>query len=244
MASRPNSARLIHADNMLALVLLLSLALHIAAFGLLPGFSQEPSKLADQLTVELQPPPPPKPLPPPEPPKPEPEKPKEPPRKLPPPPKPLPVIQPKAETPPPVRVPETPPPPPVMAVAPKPSEPPPAVTAPPPPPEPPPKPVAAPPDLDAAYGNYGSVLSREFARHKQYPRIAQMRGWQGITRIELRIDASGNVTSSSIAESSGFEVLDKQALEMVRKASPLPLPPEALRGRDFTIVVPVSFKLE
>jgi protein TonB len=223
--------------------LLLSLGLHALVVGLMPGFAQEPSKLADQLTVELQPPPP-KPLPPPEPPKPEPEKPKEPPKKLPLPPKPLPVIQHKAETPPPVRVAETPPPTPVMAVAPKPSEPLPSFTAPAPPPEPPSKPVAAPPDLDAAYGNYGSILSREFAKHKQYPRIAQMRGWQGIARIELRIDASGNVTSSTIAESSGFEILDKQALDMVRKASPLPLPPEALRGRDFTIVVPVSFKLE
>lgn len=226
---------------MLTSALLLSLVLHALALVLAPGFSSEPSKLADQLTVELQPPPP-KPLPPPEPPKPEPEKPKVPPKKILPP-KPLPVVQPKAEQPPPPpSIAEPPPPPPVMAVAPKSSEPPPAVTAP--PPEPPPKPVTPPPDLDAAYGNYGSILSREFAKHKQYPRIAQMRGWQGVARVELRIDASGNVTSSTIAESSGFEALDKQALEMVRKASPLPLPPEALRGRDFTIVVPVSFKLE
>ncbi len=71
-----------------------------------------------------------------------------------------------------------------------------------------------------------------------------MRGWQGIVRVELQIDATGNVTSTTIAESSGFEILDKQALEMVRKASPLPLPPESLRGKEFTIVVPVSFKLE
>ena len=110
--------------------------------------------------------------------------------------------------------------------------------------EPPPKPVTPPPDLDAARSSYGSLLSREFAKHKQYPRVAQMRGWQGTTRIELQIDAAGNVTTSRIAESSGYEMLDKQAMEMVRKASPLPLPPEALHGREFTIVVPVAFKLE
>lgn len=227
---------------MLMAAMLLSLTLHVAAVGLLPDISQEPDKPADQLTVELQPPPP-KPLPPPEQPKPEPEKPKPPPKKLPPPPKPLPLVQAKAETPPPpVRTAE--PPPPVIAAAPNPSEPPPAVTVPAPPPEPPPKPAVAPPDLDAERSNYGSLLSREFAKHKQYPRVAQMRGWQGTTRIELQIDASGSVIASIIAESSGFEILDKQALEMVRKASPLPLPPAALRGRDFTIVVPVAFKLE
>lgn len=227
---------------MLMAAMLLSLTLHIAAFGLLPDPAQEPAKPVEQMTVELQPPPP-KPLPPPEPP--EPEKPKEPPKKLPPPPKPLPVVQPRTETPPPpVRTAEPPPPPPVIAVAAKPSEPPPVATVPAPPPEPPPKPAVTPPDLDAERSNYGSLLSREFAKHKQYPRVAQMRGWQGTTRIELQIDAAGSVIASTIAESSGFEILDKQALEMVRKASPLPLPPAALRGHDFTIVVPVAFKLE
>lgn len=230
-----------HADTMLMAAVLLSLALHAATFGLIPDFFHAQHKPAEPLTVELQPPPPP---PKPQPPKPEPEKPKPLPKKLPPPPKLQPVIQPKAETAPPPPVPE-PPPAPVIAVAPKASEPTPVVTVPPPPPvEPPPKPVVPPPDIDAARSNYGSLLSREFAKHKQYPRMAQMRGWQGTARIELQIDASGNVTSSRIAESSGYEILDKQALEMVHKASPLPLPPEALRGRDFTIVVPVAFKLE
>lgn len=242
MASRPEYARHHHADTMLALALLLSLGLHVAAFGLLPTLVQDPRKPAEQLTVELLPPPP-KPLPPPEPPKPEPEKPK-PPKKQPPP-KPLPVVQPKADQPPPPVQDQIPPsPPPVIAAAARPSDPPPTFVAPAPPPEPPPKPVTPPPDLDAARSNYGSLLSREFAKHKQYPRVAQMRGWQGTVRVELQIDASGNVTSTSIAESSGFEMLDKQALEMVRKASPLPLPPESLRGRDFTIIVPVAFKLE
>lgn len=243
MALRTETVAPQNADTLLIAALLLSMLLHGIAAGFLPGFLQQSSKPVDLLTVEFQPPPP-KPVPPPEPPKPEPEKPKEIPKKLPPPPKPVPVIQPKAETPPPAVRPEDPPPPPqVIAAAPKASEPAPAVSVPVPPPEPPPKPVT-PPDTDSAKSNYGSLLSREFAKHKQYPRVAQLRGWQGTARIELQIDAQGNVTSTRIADSSGFELLDKQALEMVRKASPLPLPPEALRGKDFTIVVPVSFKLE
>jgi protein TonB len=99
-------------------------------------------------------------------------------------------------------------------------------------------------DIENAHGNYSNLLSREFAKHKQYPRMAQMRGWQGTAKVELHVDANGSVTSSSISESSGFEILDKQALEMVRKATPLPQPPEALRGREFTIIVPVAFRLE
>ena len=95
-----------------------------------------------------------------------------------------------------------------------------------------------------ALSQYGGTLGRAIAKHKQYPKIAQMRGWQGDCLLDLKIDGSGNVLSANIKESSGFEALDKQALEMVRKASPFPAPPEALRGRSFDITVPVSFKLE
>ncbi|WP_225907128.1 energy transducer TonB family protein [Methyloradius palustris] len=44
-------------------------------------------------------------------------------------------------------------------------------------------------------------------------------------------------------QSSNRESLDQQALEMVKKASPFPLPPDSLRGKSFNILVPVSFKL-
>jgi protein TonB len=110
--------------------------------------------------------------------------------------------------------------------------------------ESPPKTIAPPPDLEVIRSNYGSVLSREFAKYKQYPRVAQMRGWQGTSRVELQIDATGTVTAVNIVESSGFEVLDKQAIESVRKALPLPPIPAELRGKEFTIVVPMKFSLQ
>lgn len=132
-------------------------------------------------------------------------------------------------------------PPPTIAVTPK-AQTPPAFTTPPPPP---PKPVGpTQQDMDAARNLYGNQLAREIAKHKQYPRIAQMRGWQGEAVVDLQLDGNGNVLSSKIHTPSGFDVLDKEALEMVRKASPFPAPPEALRGNSFNILVPVSFRLE
>jgi protein TonB len=71
-----------------------------------------------------------------------------------------------------------------------------------------------------------------------------MRGWQGEAIVELLLDGGGKIKSKKIAQSSGYEALDKQALEMVEKAQPFPAPPEALRGNNFTITVPVPFKLE
>lgn len=105
-------------------------------------------------------------------------------------------------------------------------------------------PENSPAEVDNALGEYGNLLGRAIAKHKQYPRIAQTRGWQGDVLLDLKLDGNGKVLSATIRQGSSYEVLDKQALEMVRKASPFPAPPEALRNRTFNITVPVSFKLE
>lgn len=237
--------------------LLLSFLLHATAAVLIPRIKIEESQLPDVLTVELQAPkqpepvalpPTPEPQPVPEPPKPQPQ-PKQPPK----PPKLQPQPKPRLETAGPVaelrEIPQEPvvemPPPAVIAAEPKLVAEPPKFTVPPPPPEPPPK-QAGPTedDINAARARYGSLLQREIAKHKQYPRIAQMRGWQGESVVEIAIDSSGNVLSSRIQTSSGYEALDNQALEMVKKASPFPAPPSVLQGRSFNVLVPVSFRLE
>ncbi len=135
---------------------------------------------------------------------------------------------------------EPPPPPTVITAAPK-GDAPPVITVPPPPPEPP---APTEEDVNAAKNQYAGTLGRAIAKHKNYPKIAQMRGWQGDCLLDLKLDGSGNVLSANVKESSGHEALDNQALEMVRKAAPFPTPPDALRGRSFNITVPVSFKLE
>ena len=99
-------------------------------------------------------------------------------------------------------------------------------------------------ELDDAKGRYGNALWGAIGKHKQYPKIAQMRNWQGEAIVELQLDGSGKLKSKKIIQSSGHDALDKQALEMVEKAAPFPLPPEALRGNSFSIRVPIPFKLE
>jgi protein TonB len=92
--------------------------------------------------------------------------------------------------------------------------------------------------------SYSSLLANAIAKYKQYPKIAQMRGWQGTVIADLEIDSKGSVVSVKIKKSSTYEVLDNEALEMIKKASPFPAPPESLRGKNFNVLVPISFKLE
>ena len=222
-------------NQALVWALVLSISLHIFAAIWLPQLKFDSIKVPEILNVELAPPKAPEPLPVATP-EPAPEPPK--PVVLP---KPIPKLEPKhiVEPPPSYNPPASnPTPPAVITAEPKPETPPTFIT---PPPE---LPKPSDEDLDAARGYYSGQLTREIAKHKQYPKIAQMRGWQGEAQIDLHLDGNGNVLSSKISTSSGYDALDKQALEMVKKATPFPAPPDALRGRTFNILVPVSFRLE
>ena len=71
-----------------------------------------------------------------------------------------------------------------------------------------------------------------------------MRNWQGEAVIELRIDENGQAASISVQTSTGYEVLDNTAIEMVRKTVTATAFPAILRGTTSTFLVPVSFRLQ
>ena len=231
------SQPLFNRENALTWAFFISIVLHLIAAIWIPNISfQEPVKPIE-LVIDLAPPKP-------EPPAPHaPVKPPEPvkPKVVPPPqvkPIPQPIVKP-VNTPTPISEP-----PPVIAAAPK-AEVTPSFVAPSPvvaKPEPP-KPTVNQADLDSARNQYGSALSREIAKHINYPGIAKMRGWQGVVEIDFQLDGNGKILSQKIRTSSGFEVLDKQALEMVKKSN-FPTPPEVLKSSAFNVTVPVSFRLE
>jgi protein TonB len=91
---------------------------------------------------------------------------------------------------------------------------------------------------------YGQSISKEIKRYQKYPPVAQRRGWEGTAEVLLQIAADGKVTSITLGKTSGRPVLDDEALNMVRKASPLPQAPQNLRGRELTVTVPIVFKLQ
>lgn len=102
----------------------------------------------------------------------------------------------------------------------------------------------SPEKVTSSTNDYSSLLADAISKYKQYPKIAQMRGWQGLIIIELQLNPQGGVIYSQIKKSSGYDVLDQEALEMIKRASPFPQPPEALRNKNFTVLVPIAFKLE
>ena len=81
-------------------------------------------------------------------------------------------------------------------------------------------------------------------RYKRYPAIALEKGWQGRVEVHMVIGANGMIASASIKTGSGHDILDNQALDMLKKGNTTVPIPASLRGREFSIDIPVIFNLE
>lgn len=106
--------------------------------------------------------------------------------------------------------------------------------------------LPAPPHVPSAdaLARYAKSLSEVFARYKEYPRMAELRGWEGSVTMRLRIASSGRLIAAELYESSGYETLDKQAMAIVTKAGVLPVPPEGSDAAGVPVLVPINFRLE
>ena len=94
-----------------------------------------------------------------------------------------------------------------------------------------------------ALDNFSNELAKHIAKFKKYPKVAQRRGWQGEVVLEVQLSGEGTLIASRVRVSSGFKPLDDEGEKMIARAVPFPVPPEILRARSFTILVPVKFTL-
>jgi TonB family protein len=100
------------------------------------------------------------------------------------------------------------------------------------------------PGVDATtIAQYRQMLITSAARHKLYPSVAVDNDWHGDVVVRLSI-AAGAVTEASVARSSGYGLLDEQALAMFRNAAANVPVPAALRGQEFNLEVRAVYSLK
>jgi len=80
-------------------------------------------------------------------------------------------------------------------------------------------------------------------RYKRYPRAALDNQWEGAAEVAMVIGDNGRIREVTISKSSGHDVLDRQAIDMFRKAKPLVPIPAGLRGREFRVTLKAIYSL-
>jgi protein TonB len=85
-----------------------------------------------------------------------------------------------------------------------------------------------------SYGYLRDAIQRGIA----YPAVARRMGWEGRVVVAFLILPDGTVRNVRVVRGSGFAVLDRNAVEAVRTASPFPRPPA-----EAEVLTPVVYKL-
>lgn len=104
--------------------------------------------------------------------------------------------------------------------------------------------AAAPRVTKAAAGSgmsparWQSRVNAHLNRYKRYPSGA--RG-VGIATVSFTINPGGDVIAVSLARSSGDPAFDTAAVELVRRASPVPAPPPDIAKSRMSLVVPIRY---
>lgn len=74
-------------------------------------------------------------------------------------------------------------------------------------------------------GNANEILAKirnKIARAKRYPRQARSEGLEGVCGLSFAIKPDGSLDFVELSKSSGYSVLDEEALATVRRAAPFP----------------------
>ena len=87
---------------------------------------------------------------------------------------------------------------------------------------------------------YNALVFGHLQRFKRYPLAAH--GITGTVLVQFVLNRAGDVTASKVTKSSGNGVLDREALEALRRASPFPAFPDAKPGAEETYIAPVNFE--
>jgi protein TonB len=87
---------------------------------------------------------------------------------------------------------------------------------------------------------YNALVFGHLQRFKRYPLAAH--GASGVVTVRFVINSAGEVIESAVTKSSGNGVLDREALEILRRASPFPAFPSPKPGEQDTYIAPVNFE--
>ncbi|EDP5620938.1 TonB family protein [Campylobacter jejuni] len=94
--------------------------------------------------------------------------------------------------------------------------------------------------------SYQALLMAHLAKFKKYPQEAIIQKQEGVIRIRVSIDESGNVLSKELKKSCPYATLNDEVLNLFKRASPLPKPPKEMlnNGDKISFVIPIDYNIK
>lgn len=89
--------------------------------------------------------------------------------------------------------------------------------------------------------NYIKAIQAKIINAVYYPKEARDAGWQGILKLSLLISSDGSLKNMSVAQSSGYKILDDAGQEAVKKITPFSPLPTQLNLEELRIEIPIVY---
>lgn len=88
-----------------------------------------------------------------------------------------------------------------------------------------------------------SLLHAALDQHFVYPEFARRQGWEGRVDVLVHLDRDGRLDAMRVVHSSGYGILDQDALLALQRIVTIPEARAWLRGYSYDLQLPVIYRL-
>ncbi len=99
-------------------------------------------------------------------------------------------------------------------------------------------------DSESSALRYTDMIRQKIYSVLTYPPKAREDGIEGRTVIRYSLNKNGELLSAEVVRSSGFAILDDEALRAIHRASPFPKIPASFNKSQLTLIHGLTFELK
>jgi len=92
--------------------------------------------------------------------------------------------------------------------------------------------------------NYGRFIQTRILEKLNYPLLAKDAGFAGTVMLSLHLSSAGELLDLAVKSSSGYKMLDDNAITAAKALYPYPPFPAAIQKKELWIDIPIDYRLE
>lgn len=89
---------------------------------------------------------------------------------------------------------------------------------------------------------YARLVQEKISSAIVFPLEAQQKGWQGVVKLEVVIKKDGSLKDVYIKQSSGYQVLDENALQTTQTMAPYFVFPAEIQREELSLTIPIMYQ--
>ena len=96
---------------------------------------------------------------------------------------------------------------------------------------------------DKRYVSYTGIIKKRLASYWGYPREAKEQLMEGRSHVLFSLSREGMLTGITVTGSSGHEILDREAVDAIKRSAPFPPFPDSITAGRLNINVTFDYRL-